>query len=176
LGGVVVEGQPILGKIEANPDRLDEVLAAATRVANKSQGSPGKGEAARDTDVQLELRTSRHVRRLAEAHRAYNAEKRRYELASRLIDEVLIQFVAPPAGGTQTLAQAVGARIATQALLDQLAQVQRAQDRLVGLWASFKAERLALYRDLGILPYDDWKSFDDDLAARVGPIQLEPIR
>ena len=45
------------------------------------------------------------------------------------------------------------------------------QDRLVGLWASFKAERLALYRDLGVLPYDDWKSFYDDLAARTSAIK-----
>jgi hypothetical protein len=167
----VVEGRPILGSIDANPDRLKDELAAATRVANKNRGSREKGEAARETDVQLELRTSRHIRRLVEARRAYNREKRSYELASRLIDEVLVQFVAPAAGGTQALAQAVGARIATQALLEQLVQVQRAQDRLVGLWASFKAERLVLYRDLGILPYDDWKSFYDDLAARLGPIK-----
>ena len=65
----------------------------------------------------------------------------------------------------------MGARNATQGLLDQLDQIRRAEDRLVGLWASFKAERLAFYRDFGVLPYDDWKSFYDDLAARLGPIQ-----
>ena len=95
---------------------------------------------------------------------------RRLELASRLIDEVLEQIVAPPAGGKPALAQAVGARIQTESLLDQFVQIQRAQDRLVGLWASFQAERLALYQDLGNLPYDDWRSFYDDLAARPGSI------
>jgi hypothetical protein len=171
LGEVVIEGRPILGTIEANPDRLEDELAATMRSAGKNRGSREKGEAARDTDVSLERRTRQHIRRLLEARRAYVAERRRYELASRLIDQVLEQIVAPPAGGTQALAQSAGARSATQGLLDQLDQVRGAQDRLVGLWASFKAERLALYRDLGVLPYNDWKSFYDDLAARLGPVK-----
>jgi RNA polymerase sigma factor (sigma-70 family) len=171
LGEVVVEGRPILGTIEANPDRLEDELAATMRSAGKNRSSREKGEAARDTDVPLERRTRQHIRRLVEARRAYVMERRRYELASRLIDQVLEQVVAPPAGGTQAIAQSAGDRIATQALLDQLDQVRSAQDRLVSLWASSKAERLALYRDLGVLPYDDWKSFYDDLAARLGPIK-----
>ncbi len=172
LGEVVVEGRPILDTIEANPDRLEDELAALMRSAVKDRNGREKGEAARDEDVPLERRTRQHIRRLVEARRAYVMERRRYELASRLIDQVLEQIVAPPAGGTQALAQSAGARIATQGLLDQLEQVRGAQDRLVGLWASFKAERLALYRDLGVLPYDDWKSFYDDLAAQAWPDQV----
>ncbi len=41
-----------------------------------------------------------------------------------------------------------------------------AEDRLVSIWTSFQTERLALYRELGVLPYDDWKSFIKDLSAR----------
>jgi RNA polymerase sigma factor (sigma-70 family) len=171
LGEVEVEGRPILGTIEANPDRLEDELAAMMRSAVKNRNSREMAEAARDTDVLLERRTRQHVRRLVEARRAYVVERRSYELASRLIDQVLEQIVAPPAGGTQALAQSAGARIATQGLLDQLDQVRSAQDRLVGLWASFKAERLALYRDLGVLPYDDWKSFYSELEARLGAIK-----
>jgi hypothetical protein len=170
LGEVVVEGQPILGTIEAHPERLEEVLAATTRVANKNGVSREQGAAARDTDVPFDLRIRRQVRRLVETRRAYDREKRVYELANRSIDQVLEQIVAPPAGGTHMLAQTAGAKIHTQALLDQFLQIEQAQDRLVGLWASFQAERLACYRDLGSLPYDDWKSFYDDLSARLGPI------
>ncbi len=170
LGEVVVEGRPILGTIEANPDRLEDELAAMTRLAVKNWNSLAKGEAGRFV-VTLERLTRQRVRRLAEARRAYVVERRRFELASRLIDQVLEQILAPPAGGTQALAQSAGARVATQGLLEQLDQVRSAQDRLVGLWASFKAERLALYRDLGVLPYDDWKSFYNDLEARLGAIK-----
>ena len=99
LGEVVIEGRPILDTIEANPGRLEDVLAAATRVANKNRAGREQGEAARDSDVPLELRTRRHIRRLVEAHRADHTERRRFELASRLIDEVLEQIVAPRPGG-----------------------------------------------------------------------------
>jgi hypothetical protein len=166
LGEVVIEGRPILGTIEASPERLEEALAAAARVASKNRGGAEKAHAAQGTDVEIELRVRERIRRLLEAHHAYGGEKRCYELAMRLIDQGLIELVAPPSGGTQALAQSTNAAKATAALLEQLAQVQRAEDRLVGIWASFKAERLALYRDLGILPYDDWRSFYNDLAAR----------
>ena len=42
---------------------------------------------------------------------------------------------------------------------------QEAQDRLIALWTSFRVERLALYRDLGVLPYDHWDAFYADLSA-----------
>ncbi len=100
LGEVVVEGQPILGTIEANPDRMEDELAAMTRLANKNRGSREKGEAVRDTNVALEQRIRRNIRRLLDARRSYVGERRRYELASRLIDQVLERLIAPPAGGT----------------------------------------------------------------------------
>jgi hypothetical protein len=176
LGDVAVDGQPILATIEQNPDRLEALLAAATQMAGKHRSSPEKGEPAVATGAQLELHVRRHIRNLAETRHVYDAEKRRIELGNRLIDQLLEQFVAPPAGATHALAQAVGARIQTQRLLDELVQIQKSQDSLVGLWASFKAERLTLYRDLGILPYDNWKAFYDDLTAPLDPIKQEPSR
>ena len=50
-------------------------------------------------------------------------------------------------------------------MIDQQAQIVATQDRLTGLWTSFRSERLALYHDLGVLPYADWKSFYADLSA-----------
>ena len=59
-----------------------------------------------------------------------------------------------------------------------------AQDRLIAHWTSFRAERLSLYRDLGVLPYDNWDAFYADLSApgrpadepapAVAPAVLEP--
>ena len=169
LGEVVIEGQSILGAIETNPSRMEEFLAKATRVVNQNRARTDKDGAAQGTDVQLELRTGQRVRRLVETRRAYESDKRRYELANRAIEEFIMQLVAPPGGGTSALAQSTRAMLGTQSLLDQSVQIHRAEDRLVGLWAAFNGERLALYRELGVLPYDDWKSFYDDLAARPGP-------
>ena len=50
-------------------------------------------------------------------------------------------------------------------VIEQQTEVIEAQDRLIALWTSFRAERLALYHDLGVLPYNDWKSFLADLSA-----------
>jgi hypothetical protein len=166
LGEVIVGGQPIVGAIEANRGRLEDVLANATRIARENQPRTQNGAVGPDSDVQLELRVSRRIRRLAEASRAYRSEQRRYELTGRVIDELLTDMIAPPAGGTHALAQSARVATVTTSLLNQFAQIQRAEDRLVGLWASFKAERLALYHDLGVLPYDNWKAFYDDLTAR----------
>ena len=55
---------------------------------------------------------------------------------------------------------------AVTGLLAPETQRLNAEDRLVTIWTSFQTERLALYRELGILPYDDWKSFFNDLSAR----------
>ena len=51
-------------------------------------------------------------------------------------------------------------------LIDQAANVATLEDQLTELWTTFRAERLALYRELGVLPYTDWKSYYADLTAR----------
>jgi hypothetical protein len=169
LGEVIVDGRPVLGAVEANPNGLEEALATATRIAKKHRADADKSAIAQDSDPALELRVRRRIRGLVETRRSYNGQKRRYELVCRLIDDLVTQLVAPPAGGTSALAQSARATTGTTALLAQFNQIQRAEDNLVSLWTSFKRERLALYRDLGVLPYDNWKSFYDDLAAQIGP-------
>jgi hypothetical protein len=45
-------------------------------------------------------------------------------------------------------------------------QIAEDQNRLVCLWTEYQTRRLALYRDLGSLPFTDWMSFYDQLTAR----------
>ena len=128
LGEVVVEGRPILGTIEANPDRLEDELAAHDAVGRHESEEPGKGRGrATDTDLPLERRDPP----------AYPAAGRgtsrlcRGEAALRVgqpIDRSSLGAAGTtPAGGTQGLAQSAGARIATQGLLDQFDQVRGAR-------------------------------------------------
>ena len=152
------------------------MLATATRIAATNKRTGEKADPAPGADADLELRLRRHIRHLAQTRQAYEVEKRRFELATRLIDQVLEQFAAPPAGGTNALAQSVGARIQTQLLLEQFTQLERAQDHLIGLWSSFKSERLTFYHDLGVFPYEDWKSFYADLGATPDPIKQAPSK
>ena len=64
---------------------------------------------------------------------------------------------------------------AVHALLESVDELQRSADRLVGLWTTFRADRLALYRELGVLPYNDWSSFYAQFSAGpAGPQEAEP--
>jgi hypothetical protein len=159
LGDVVVDGHPILGTVEGNPDPGEDVLANAVRLAIKNRGGPDQGHAAGDTDAQLELRVRRRIRHLFERRRAYQAEKRSYELAVRLKDQSFERMISPSPTAVS------GRSPKLDGLLESVAQIRRIEDRLVTLWTSFRAERLTLYRELGVLPYTDWASFYKDLSA-----------
>ena len=159
LGEVAVNGHPILGKLEANPEPGEDALASAVRVAIKNRGGPAKGEAQADADVHLELRVRRQLRRLFETHRAYEGATRSYEFARRLLDQSFEQMVSPSPAAISGRTQRVAG------VLEQFARTRRAADEIVSLWASFRADRLAFYRQLGVLPYTDWAAFYKDLSA-----------
>jgi hypothetical protein len=169
LGDVVVDSQPLLRTIEQTrafeqaPTRPEEVLRDAARLALKSRMGAAKDRAANHEDVALELRVRRRIRRLTDTRRDYEGEKRRFELAIRLKDQAFERLFSPPSGAPISLRSP-----AIQGLINELERIPETEDRMVALWATFQAERLALYRDLGVLPYDNWAAFYDDLSARPG--------
>jgi hypothetical protein len=158
-GDVVINGEPILVKIEVDPDRWEEILAGAGDLAFKSRNERDEVLAQPNSGVQLELRVRRRIRNLYEKKLAYPMEKRRYELATRLKDQALERLLAPPSPGVTSRSSFV------KGVIEQQTQIVEAQERLIALWTSFRAERLALYHDLGVLPYPDWKSFYADLLV-----------
>jgi hypothetical protein len=46
-----------------------------------------------------------------------------------------------------------------QQLLQSLQTTNQSQNQLIGLWVQYQSTRLALYRDLGIIPYDEWEAY-----------------
>jgi hypothetical protein len=169
LGEVMVDGQPVLGRIDADPDQMEGVLTKAAQFAIKNRTDQAKGQSSADADLLLELRVRRRIRHLLETRRASEEEKRSYELDIRLKDQTFERLVAPTAGVRSPRSPLLAE------LLQHEARAVKAEDRLVALWTSFRAERLALDRDLGILPYDDWSAFYADLsAARVVPGEVPP--
>jgi hypothetical protein len=164
LGEVVIAGRPILALMGGNRDQQEEVLTSAARLAIRNRTDLAKGQPPADADA-VELDVRRRIRRLFEMRRAYEAQQRIYELSIRLIDQGLEQIAAPPLG-TGALARSMTVATGITGLLAPERQRRNAEDRLVSIWTSYQAERLALYRALGILPHDDWKSFVNDLSAR----------
>jgi hypothetical protein len=160
LGDVNLDGQPILGAIDVNPDRWEEVLKKVARLAHDRPGEPAKAATDDAGSGQLELQARRKVRHLVEMRSAYENAKRGYALAVGIKDQAFERLLAPPSdrGPERSLL--------VDRFLEQVASVTTFEDQLAGLWAAFRAERLALFRDIGMLPYTDWKAFYAELTVQ----------
>ena len=162
LGDVLVGGHSVFAALDLAPDQLETVLTAAARVARGNRPAAAKG-GPRDpaaAAAALELRVRNRVRSLDETRLAYRLRLRSLVLAVRLKDHAFERVIAPsPAGAYLTRSPLL------KDLVDQEAEIVRLQNNLLALWAAFQGGRLELYRDLGTLPYDDWKSFSESLSA-----------
>ncbi|WP_406700881.1 hypothetical protein V5E97_19015 [Singulisphaera sp. Ch08] len=159
IGDVSIEGHAVLEEIQKAPDRLEEVLSLATRIALKNQG---EGKEFDD----IELRVRRRIRGLSEKRVAYHREQEMTVLAARELSHAFEQVVAPPVGPSGVGPQRRGPTLVR--IAGNIRRISENRERLLSLWTSFCAERLALYRDLGILPYEDWASFYGQFTAQPG--------
>ena len=161
VGDVVIEGRSVLAEVDREPDRLEEVLAMATRVALANRREQD------ESNDSMELRVRRQLRRLAEIRVDYENERRISMLAVRDLDTAFEQILSPPAGALPPADQD-----RTQILLTfvgPIRQVAESRSRLVGLWTEFRATRLGFYRDLGVLPFENWSSFYGQFNALPSP-------
>ena len=159
-GEAVVGGRPILRAIEQDPARLEEVLRDAALRAIAIRSASDRPRAPGDGNLAIELRVRRRIRGLLEMRGEYAEQKQQYALGVRMADEVFQLFIStttPVAGSSRSLM--------LHDVIDNMRHVWETRDRLVALWTSFRAERLALYRDLGELPYDNWDAFYADHSA-----------
>jgi len=166
IGDVSIEGHAVLSVVEREPDRLEEMLSLATRTALRPRR---EGEELADA---IELRVRRRLRHLAEIRADYAQERRSSVQAATQLEAAFEQVIAPPAtppgGGParpgQTILNLVGY---------ERKRVEN-RDRLVLLWTTFRAERLAFYRDLGLFPFENWSSFYDQFTARATDLAVAP--
>ena len=158
-GDVIVNGEPILDRVERNQDLWEQVFAEAAQLALKSRSERDEVPTQPNSGVGIEVRIRRRIRSLFELRLAYQAEKRRYEQAIRLGDQAFERLVSPPPPVPTSRSSIV------KDVIEQQSQVTQIENRLATLWTSFRADRLALYHDLGVLPYKDWKSLFADLVT-----------
>jgi hypothetical protein len=122
-----------------------------------------------EDNLKIQLRTD--LRSVHQNYINYEIAKRNYELNVRLKDQSFEQIVAPPAGGTQALAQSANAATQTTNLLNFQTQVINAMLALTNGWQAYQTSRLIVYRDIGILPYDEWEAFSELFPSQYhGPI------
>ncbi len=101
----------------------------------------------------------------------YEIAKRNFELNVRLKDQAFEAIIAPPAGGTQNLAQSANAATQTTNLLTFQRNLITAMLALTNGWQAYQTNRLIVYRDIGNLPYDEWEAFSELFPSQYrGPI------
>jgi hypothetical protein len=111
------------------------------------------------TEDNLKIQLRNDLRLVHTWYITYEINKRNYELNVRLKDQAFEQIVAPPAGGTQALAQSANAATQTSNLLNFQNAAYRSQSQLIFAYENFQQYRLIFYRDIGTLPYEEWEAF-----------------
>jgi hypothetical protein len=122
-----------------------------------------------EDNLKVQLRND--LRSVHIAYITYEIAKRNFELNVRLKDQAFEAIIAPPQGGAQALAQQANSAVQTTNLLNFQQQLILAMLALTNGWQAYQTARLILYRDIGILPYDEWEAFSELYPAQYhGPI------
>jgi hypothetical protein len=88
---------------------------------------------------------------------SYDIQKQLLVVNLRQKDNTARTIFAPPgAGAGDTSAQNLAN---TQQLAQAQVTILGAQNNLINFWVSYEQFRLALYRDLGTIPYDEWEAY-----------------
>ncbi len=95
-------------------------------------------------------------------YQTYAIQQRLFVVTLRVVDQSQEQLVAPAVPG------ASGGQVAAQTinLINAQQRIPQTQNTLVQTWVNYQTARLALYRDLGIMPYDEWEAFHELFPAR----------
>ncbi len=105
--------------------------------------------------VKFQVRSD--IRNMIQWSEQYEIQKKVLVVNLKLKDNTLRQIFAPPGPGDTSGAQNVTAN--TTQLVQSQTQLLGAQNALVQTWVNYETLRLALYRDLGIIPYDEWEAY-----------------
>src|SRR4029077_12096085 len=105
-----------------------------------------------EDNLKIQLRND--LRQVHIGYINYEIAKRNYELNVRLKDQAFEQIIAPPAAGGGGLAQSANAATQTNNLLQFQGNLIGAMLTLTNGWQQYETQRLIVYRDIGILPYD----------------------
>jgi hypothetical protein len=97
------------------------------------------------------------IRNLVVQGQTWDIQKRVFLLTLRQRDNAQRQINAPPGSGGADTSALVTAN--TTNVINAQNQLLAAQTRLITTWVNYETQRMALYRDLGIMPYDEWEAF-----------------
>ena len=115
------------------------------------------------------------IRTMQQNYIQYEINKRNVVLNVRLKDQAFERIVAPPELATgQGLAQSANAAVQTSNLISFQWTLITSEIALTNQFATFQLARLTVYRDIGILPYDEWEAFSEIFPAEYRGPSLGP--
>ena len=109
------------------------------------------------TEDFLKYQLRNEIRQLEVYYRQYIIAERNLVLTVRQKDQAFEQIIAPPVGNANN----TNAATQTLNLIQAQSGVIGNENNLVTLWYNYQTQRLQVYRDLGILPFDEWEAFDE---------------
>ncbi|GIW88482.1 MAG: hypothetical protein KatS3mg108_2806 [Isosphaeraceae bacterium] len=118
---------------------------------------------------QVKFEVRQEIRNLIQFAEQYEVTKTQIVLLLRQRDQALQQLIAPPdqGAGAGGFNPNLAASQATQTLnfIQSLNNILVQQNSLIQLWVNYQSLRLALYRDLGIMPFDEWEAYYELFAS-----------
>jgi hypothetical protein len=151
-----------------------EFLRACIEAASKERTILKDEQAADDQRDARELRIRKMARGLILTHKNYEVQRSGLELALRDVTQRFDQLIYGPPVATSALAQSVNATFQSVGVLQAQNRLYRGRADLVSQWLQFKEQSLELYRELGILPYDNWEAFYRSFLPESGADRTAP--
>jgi K+-sensing histidine kinase KdpD len=107
------------------------------------------------------------IRQMQVSYINYQIARRNLVLNIRVRDQAFEQILAPPqtGAGAGGIGQTANAATQTSTLLSAQQRLIQSEIQLINVWQQFQLNRLTLYRDIGILPYDEWEAFSELFPA-----------
>ena len=108
------------------------------------------------TEDMIKFQLRMEIRQMQLLYTQYLVAEKNLILSVRTKDQSFEQIVAPP----QPNVTSQGA-VQTNNLIQAQGNVISQENNLVSFWYNYQLQRLQVYRDLGILPFDEWEAFDE---------------
>ncbi len=147
--------------VEATRETLPEepFLATCVELARKHRPVLKDDHGAADDRNAWELQIRQMFRGLLLVHKNYETARKGQELALRYADQWFEQLVAPPLGGNSQLTRSMNVSLQIPRVLNAQIKLFGGREKLVSHWLEFKEKSLSLYRELGLMPYENWEAF-----------------
>ncbi len=111
----------------------------------------------REDAIKYQVRSE--VYNLIQLAETFELQKPNLFYTIRQRDNTLQSIIAPPASIDASGSNAANQATQTNNLITSITNILTIQNSLLQTWVSFQTQRLSLYRDLGLMPYDEWEAF-----------------